>query len=63
MERDTLEDPISLVEVNDFLKATRNNVSLGVSGFSGAFYKMFWGLLNPIRHGGGAIMARILEMI
>ena len=30
MEKEALEDLISLVEVNDCLKATRNNVSPGV---------------------------------
>ena len=35
-------------EVNVCLKATRNNVSPGVSGFSGVFYKIFWHLLNYI---------------
>ena len=41
MEREAFENPISLEEVNTCLKATRNNVSSDVSGFSRAFYKMF----------------------
>ena len=42
IEKEALENPISLEEVNTCLKATRNNVSLGFYGFSRAFYKMFW---------------------
>ena len=38
-EKEALENPISMDEVNICLKATRNNVSSGVSGFSGGFLK------------------------
>ena len=47
-EQSTLEEPIKMAELNDALKSTRNNVSPGVSGFSGAFYKMFWKWLQYI---------------
>ena len=36
-EKETLEDPIGMTELTDALRNTRNNVSLGVSGFSGEF--------------------------
>ena len=41
-EKESLENPISLEEVNTCLQTNRNSVSLGVSGFSVPFYKMFW---------------------
>ena len=41
VEQQALDEPIKIGELNDCLKGTRNNVCPGVSGFSGAFYKMF----------------------
>ena len=41
-ETEALENPIGMSELNDALLNTRNNVSTGVSGFSGSFYKVFW---------------------
>ena len=35
-------------QLNDALKNTRNNISPGVSGLSGAFYKVFWKWLPHI---------------
>ena len=46
VEKEALENPISLNKLNDCLKAMIHNISPGVSGFSGAFYKMFWGFLK-----------------
>ena len=45
VEQKTLEEPIKIGELNECLKSTRNNVSPGVSGFSGRFY-MFWKCLQ-----------------
>ena len=47
-EKESLEVPISMSELNDSLLKTRNNVSPGVSGFSGCFYKVFWKWLKHI---------------
>ena len=47
-EKEALENPISLDEVNTCLKAMRNNVSSGMPRFSRAFNKMFWFLLKYI---------------
>ena len=47
-EKDALENPIKMNELSDCLRKKRNNVSPGVSGFSGEFYKMFWDLLRNI---------------
>ena len=38
---------ISLDEMTRYLKKTKNNVSPGISGFTGDFYKFFW---NDIKH-------------
>ena len=48
MDKGALENPISLKKFNICLKATRNNVSPGDSGFLGAFYKFIWLLLNYV---------------
>ena len=46
-EKEALENPINMNELNDCLRGgTRNNVSPGLSGFSGTFYKIFRGLLR-----------------
>ena len=42
VEQLALEEPIRIGDLNDCLKGTRNNGSPGVSGFSGAFYKIIW---------------------
>ena len=39
-EKMELEEKITLEEVNKKLKNTRNNVTPGAGGFSGAFYKV-----------------------
>ena len=47
-EKEALENPINMNELSECLGRTRNNISLGASGFSGSFYKMFWDLLKYI---------------
>ena len=40
-DRESLEQKISMEEVSNTLKNTRNNVAPGAGGFTGAFYKVF----------------------
>ena len=46
IKRDLIE--ISMEEVSNTLKNTRNNVAPGAGGFTGAFYKVFWKFLKVI---------------
>ena len=41
-ERDSIEGQLTMVELGNYLKKVRNNVSPGSSGFSGEFFKFFW---------------------
>ena len=45
-EKLTLEEPIGMTKMNHALRNTRNYVRPGVSGFSGAFYKVFCARCN-----------------
>ena len=42
-----LESEITLQELSNTLKHTRNDSSPGSSGFTFGFYKFFWGILGP----------------
>ena len=42
IERDKLDEKITMKEVSTCLKNTRNHVASGCGGFSDAFYKVFW---------------------
>ena len=44
-DKENLEQKISMEEVSNTLKNTRNNVAPGAGGFTGAFYKVFWKFL------------------
>ena len=37
-----LEKKITMEEVSNTLKNTKNNVTPGAGGFTGSFYKVFW---------------------
>ena len=41
-DRCQLEKEITLEEVSNILKNTKNNVAPGAGGFMGSFYKVFW---------------------
>ena len=41
-DRVQLEKEITLEEVSNTLKNTKNNVAPGAGGFTGSFYKVFW---------------------
>ena len=43
-----LEKSIDQSEDSKCLKATRNNVAPGASGFTSSFYKVFWKLLSSL---------------
>ena len=47
-DKENLEQKISMEEVSNTLKNTRNNVAPGAGGFTGAFYKVFWKFLKVI---------------
>ena len=47
-DRTNLEKNITLEEVSNTLKNTRNNVAPGAGGFGGSFYKVFWKYLKFI---------------
>ena len=41
-DRCNLEKEITMEEVSNTLKNTKNNVAPGAGGFTGLFYKVFW---------------------
>ena len=47
-EKIKLESEITINEVSQCLKNTRNNVAPGTGGFSGTFYKVFWCYLKYV---------------
>ena len=47
-DKENLEQKISMEEVSNTLKNTRNNVAPGAGGFTGAFYKVLWKFLKVI---------------
>ena len=47
-DKENLVQKISMEEVSNTLKNTRNNVAPGAGGFTGAFYKVFWKFLKVI---------------
>ena len=47
-DKERLDKEISMEEVSNTLKNTRNNVAPGAGGFTGAFYKVFWKFLKVI---------------
>ena len=47
-DRCQLEKEITLEEVSNTLKNTKNNVAPGAGGFTGSSYKVFWCLLKKI---------------
>ena len=42
LEKNRLDEKITIKEVSTCLKNTRNNVAPGCRGFSGAFFNVFW---------------------
>ena len=47
-DKENLDKKISMEEVSNTLKNTRNNVALCAGGLTGAFYKVFWKFLKEI---------------
>ena len=47
-DKENLESTITMEDVSQTLKNTRNNVAPGVGGFTGAFYKVFLCLLKKV---------------
>ena len=45
-DRCSLEKEITMEEVSNTLKNTKNNVAPGAGGFTGSFYKVFWCFLK-----------------
>ena len=41
-EKQSIEGQLTMVELGNYLKKVRNNVSPGSSGFTGEFFKLFW---------------------
>ena len=41
-ERESIEGELTMVELSNYLRKVRNNVSPGSSGFTGEFFKLFW---------------------
>ena len=49
-ELELTEKEISMNELENCLKKTKNNIAPGSSGFTGAFYKAFWSTLKYVVH-------------
>ena len=47
-EKTELEKKITLEEISNSLKNTRNNVASRTGGFSGAFYKVIWCYMKKV---------------
>ena len=48
LDKETLEGELTLEEVSKTLMNTHNNVPPGASGFTGAFYKVFWCFMKKV---------------
>ena len=55
MDKELLDQDISLEELKQSLKQTKRNVSAGSDGLSYEFYIMFWNRLGPMLHAAATL--------